>query len=210
MNCKKCGIALRDGARFCHICGASQVASSLPKFTPDDWFSFIRSGNYTLKYKLNSDLEISWNKRVVGLLSHINDDKNNYYDLVQSEQDEFPVVRFVRTDNSLDCVDPDSGHVFFSWKRLSSSLGEMASGSKWSCGGMSFSQSALRSFSQWLPTISWFIPTKYTVYDKGAVVGAVSGSATSLSNSKTAEVKSSAHAWAILAVAIILSDDEIG
>ena len=213
MNCKKCEIVLRDGAKFCHVCGFSQVDAALPVIAGNEWFSFVNTGNYTLKYKLNTDLQIFYGSRSVGLLSHFSDEGNNnhYYDLVQSENDQTPVVRFVRNDNDLSCVDPVSGKVFFQWMRHSSALGEVVSGSKWSCGNMSVSQSALRSLTQWLPgIIGWLIPSKYSIVDNGHTVGCVQGSSFSFSNSKSVVILDRSRAWELLAVAIILSDDELG
>lgn len=213
MNCKKCESVLRDGAKFCHVCGVSQVDAALPVIAGNEWFSFVNTGNYTLKYKLNTDLQISCGGRSVGLLSHFSDEANNnhYYDLVQSENDQKPVVRFVRNDNDLSCVDPVSGKVFFKWMRNSSALGEVVAGSKWSCGNMAVSQSALRSLTQWLPgVIGWLIPSKYSIVDNGRMVGCVQGSSFSFSNSKSVLVADRSRAWELLAVAIILSDDELG
>ena len=195
MNCKKCEIVLRDGAKFCHVCGFSQVDTALPVIAGNEWFSFVNTGNYTLKYKLNTDLQIFCGSRSVGLLSHFSDEGNNnhYYDLVQSENDQTPVVRFVRNANDLSCVDPISGQVFFKWMRHSSALGEVVSGSKWMPG-----------------IIGWLIPSKYSIVDNGRTVGCVQGSSFSFSNSKSVVILDRSRAWELLAVAIILSDDELG
>ena len=117
MNCKKCSVELKDNAETCHICGIKQGEAFLPVITGNEQFSFFSNGNYTLKYKLNSNLEISSNGKVVGLLVHNNDDvkNNHYYDLVQNENNENVIVRFVREDKTLTCVDPISGKVFFTW-----------------------------------------------------------------------------------------------
>lgn len=213
MNCTKCGAVLRDGGNFCHMCGISRKMSVLPEITGNEWFSFIKTGRYTLKYKFSSDLQILCGGRNAGLLAHFSDEANNnhYYDLVQSENDNNSVVRFIRNDNDLQCVDPATGQVFFTWLRQSSSLGELASGSKWQNGSMTLGQSGARSLAQWLPgIIGWMISSKYTIMDCGRTVGAVKGSSASFSNSKTVELLDTSRAWEVLAVAIILSDDELG
>ncbi|MBO5822037.1 MAG: zinc ribbon domain-containing protein [Lentisphaeria bacterium] len=218
MNCKKCGANLRDIAKYCHVCGApqtggaSQTDGALPVITGNEWFSFVNNGNYSLKYKLNTNLEIVCGGRTVGLLAHFHDDtqNNHYYDLVQSENDNNPVVRFVRDDKTLSCVDPVSGKVFFTWNRLSSIASEIFSGSKWNCGNLSLSQNAIRCLIQLVPRISFLVPTKYCVADGGRQAGFVNGSCFSFSNSKTAVVIDRSRVWEILAVAIILSDDELG
>ena len=212
MNCLKCGTALREGARFCHICGAPQtITQGPPAIAGNEWFAFVRNGNYTLKYKFNTDLEIVCGGRTVGLLSHYSDEENNnhFYDLVMNENDQHPVVRFVRNDNDLNCVNPATGQVYFVWLRQSSALGEIAAGSKWQCGTLSVAQSGMRSLSQWLPGGS-LIASKYSIVDNGREVGLVKGSSASFSNSKTVTVTDPARAWELLAVAIILSDDELG
>ena len=212
MNCKFCNTALREGARFCQECGAPQFApQSAPVITGNEWFAFVRNGNYTLKYKLSTDLRIICGKRDVAFLSHFSDEacNNHYYDLVRNENDNAPIVRFVRNDNDLSCVDPASGQKFFTRVRQSSTLGEIASGSKWQCGTLSLGQSGARSLAQWLPG-GTLVASKYTILDNGRSVGEVKGSSASFSNSKTVTVLDPSRAWEILAVAIILSDDELG
>ena len=212
MNCKKCGVSLRDNAKFCHVCGVAQAEASLPVIAGNEWFSFVKNGNYTLKYKLNTDLEISCGGRVVGLLSHFsNEEQNNhFYDLVQSENDQNPVIRFVREDKTISCVDPVSGKVFFTWNRLSSIGAEIFTGCKWNCGSLSLSQNVIRCLIQLVPRISFLVPTKYGVADGGRSVGCVKGSSFSFSNSKKVEIADRSRIWELLAVAIILSDDELG
>ena len=212
MNCITCNTVLREGAKFCHMCGIPQMASSLPAITGMEWFSFVATGGYTLKYKSNTDLQICCNGRNTGYLSHYNDEENDnhYYDFVQNENDQNPIVRFIRTSQDLKCVNPVNGQVFFTWQRSSSALGELASGSKWQCGPLALSQSGMRNLTQWLPVISWLVATKYTIVDNGRIVGTVKGACSSFSNSKSVEISDHSRAWELLAVAIILSDDELG
>lgn len=187
-------------------------AQGIPVINGNEWFSFVRTGNYTLKYKLNTNLQILCGGREAALLARFNSETDGvyYYDLVQNENDRNAVVRFVRSDNIFSCVNPVTGDIYFSWQRQSSSLGELASGSKWQCGTLSLGQSGMRSLAQWIPNICWLIPTKYFIRDNGRDVGAVKGSSFSFSNSKSAEVLDPSRAWEILAVSIILSDDELG
>ena len=193
---------------------APQMApQAAPAITGSEWFAFVRNGGYTLKYKLSTDLRIICGGRDAGLLSHFSDEANNnhYYDLVQNENDQNPVVRFVRNDNDLRCVNPVTGQEHFVWMRKSSTLGELASGSKWQCGTLSVGQSGARSLAQWLPgIIGWMISIKYFIKDNGRDVGVVKGSSASFSNSKSVTVTDPSRAWEILAAAIILSDDELG
>ena len=156
MNCKRCNTPLRECAKFCHECGAPQFApQGAPVITGSEYFAFVRTGNYTLKYKFNTDLQILCGKREVARLSHFSDEEhdNHFYDLVQNENDNNPVVRFVRNKNDLNCMNPATGEVFFTWQRQSSALGEIASGSKWQCGTLSLGQSGMRSLAQWLPDL---------------------------------------------------------
>ena len=176
-----------------------------------EWLSFVQKGQYQLKGKLNSNVQIVCGKATVAYLISSRDEAKQIqtYDLVQAENTP-PAYRFVRTEKSLVGIDPESGKTEFTWERLSSGLGELFTGSKWQCGTLTLSQNAVRSLSMWLPRFSWFIPTKYTVKESERCCGIISGAVFTASNAKTATVNDPAKAWEILAAAIILSEDEIG
>ena len=176
-----------------------------------EWLSFVRKGGYQFKGKLNSDLKIICGKETVACLISSRDDakKTVTYDLVRSGNGS-PAYRFIRTETALSGVDPENDQEKFVWQRLSSSFSELLTGSKWQCGQLLLSQNIVRSLMMWVPRISWFIPTKYTITDNGQCCGIVAGSACSLSNGKSVTVGDPEKAWEIMAAAIILSEDEIG
>ena len=232
MNCFKCNAALPEGSVFCHVCGTQQTApmppqggqqtqyaqpqvgSTFQQAAPADAgniLAFIQRGKYTLKGKMNGCIRIISGGQNIGLLqvSETPDGTSHIYDLVPFEN-AAPVYRFIRTDTTLSCVHPMTNQVFFTWQRQSTAASELLSGCKWSCGPMNLFQSSLRSLFMWIPNISWFIPTKYSITEAGRCVGMVAGAAFSFSNSKMTSVQEPSKALEIFAAAIILSDDELG
>lgn len=176
-----------------------------------EWLSFVQKGQYRLKGKLNSNTEIVCGKETVAWLIAGSDEEKQArtYDLVQFENTP-AAYRFVRTEKTLSGGAPESGRTDFIWQRQSSGLSELFTGSKWQCGQLVLSQNTVRSLLMWLPRISWFIPTKYTITASGQCCGVVSGAVCSSSNSKSVTVIDPAKSWEIFAAAIILSEDEIG
>lgn len=181
------------------------------KQSEQDWLSFVQKGQYQLKGKLNSNVRIVCGNATVAWLISSKDEENKTqtYDLAPAENAP-AAYRFVRTEKTLSGVNPATGETTFVWQRLSTALSEMVSGSKWQCGKLSLSQNIVRSLLMWLPRVSWFIPTKYTITEDGQCRGIISGAVFSASNCKTATVNDPSKAWEILAAAIILSEDEIG
>ena len=176
-----------------------------------DWLSFVKRGQYQFKGKLNSNLEIVCGKKTIAWLIATLDEANqtSTYDLVQTKNSA-PAYRFIRTEKTLSGVDPKNNQKTFVWERLSSSFSELITGSKWQCGKLALSQNIIRTLLMWIPRISWFIPTKYTITENEQCCGIVSGSTFSASNSKSVSVADPSKSWEIMAAAIILSEDEVG
>lgn len=240
MNCAYCNQPLQPGVGICPACGsptgqaaispAVSVAPAGPTGSPavpaaafsgqdpfrgasaaPGWAAFVQQGGYSLKAQFNGGLKVICGGREVAFLTVGQDDaaQSQTFDLVERAGG-VPACRFIRTSKTMSGVDPASRQTLFTWERLSSAGGELFTGSKWRCGELELSQSAVRSLFMWIPRISWFIPTKYTISAGGRGVGRVDGTAFSFSNSKTAVVLDPSKAWEIMAAAIILSEDELG
>ena len=160
------------------------------------------------KYKINGS-KIIGAKAIIAKLKSTSEQDRLVYDLVKADSGEL-IFRFVRTSTSLVGIDPATNTDCFTWQRLSSPAGEIFTGSKWQCGNLLLSQNALRSLVMWIPRISWFIPSKYTITENNQPVATVSGSVFSFTNAKNVAMHNAAKTWEIMAAAIILSDDEIG
>lgn len=212
MNCAFCNRPLPQGVGICPTCGTPTGQAPLPGASAavPGWASFVQQGGYSLKAPIKGGLKVFCGGReVASFVVQGEGSESLTFDLVECAGG-VPACRFIRTSKTMSGVDPASGQTLFTWDRLSSTAGEIFAGSKWRCGELELSQSALRSLFMWIPRISWFIPSKYSICAGGRCVGMVAGTSFSFSNSKTAKVFDPSKAWEIMAAAIILSDDEIG
>lgn len=177
----------------------------------NDLLSSLPQKPYQIKVKSNSDMEIMCGKLCIAKLIVQKDaeKKTSTYELMLSKEDK-AIFRFVRSDNSMAGFYPESDQTVFSWKRLSTTFSELYSGLKWQCDTMILSQNIIRSLTMWIPRISWFIPTKYTISENDFCHGVITGAVFSFSNGKNVTVATSEKALEIMAAAIILAEEEIG
>ena len=177
----------------------------------NDLLSSLPQKPYQIKVKSNSDMEIMYGKQHAAKLIVQKDaeNKTSTYELMLPNEEK-SIFHFVRIENSLDGFYPESDQTVFSWKRISTTFSEFYSGQKWQCETMILSQNIIRSLTMWIPRISWFIPTKYTVSENDFCHGVITGAVFSFFNGKSVSVTSSEKALEIMAAAIILAEGEIG
>lgn len=176
-----------------------------------DLLSSLPNTPYQIKVKTNSDMEIMCGKQRIAklIVQQDKETKTSTYELVLSNKEE-TLFRFVRTEDSICGFYPEDDQTVFVWKRLSTAFSELYSGLKWQCENMILSQNIIRSLTMWIPRISWFIPTKYTINENDFCHGIISGAVFSLSNGKNVTIMSPEKALEIMAAAIILAEEELG
>jgi len=175
------------------------------------WLSFIQKGGYGIRSKENSSFEVCRGKATIAVISVSHDEEKDIktYNLAKSENSS-PAYQFIRSEKTFSCIDTETNQTLFTWQRLSNGFGELFTGCKWQCEDLVMSQNIVRSLVMWLPRISWFIPTKYSITRGEECCGIVSGAIFTLSNGKTVTVNNQENALKIAAAAIILAEDEIG
>ena len=191
-----------------NVTAVPAVETAVPTVSYENVASKADASFLPSKYKI-SNSKIIGAKVTIAKLDATSEKDRLVYDLVKADSGEL-IFRFARTSTNLVGIDPATDNNCFTWQRLSSPAGELFTGSKWQCGNLFLSQSALRSLVMWIPRISWFIPSKYTITENNQPIATVSGSVFSFTNAKNIAMHNAAKTWEIMAAAIILSEDELG